>query len=163
MPGTNEHGQQIHTPLFEHPIATQSLARPPLSRVRVSSIDVKEAEAFNFASEDFQYKALVIKHEDGSPVTVGEFVTQAREHLNKFKRFIIAARKNYLSSDAGDGSTDAQATEQGQQKSLQELKVSFKDVKSNSWEDHLTVNLYTFTQGESGLSTEAFWKRQRYS
>jgi hypothetical protein len=90
--GTNEHGQQMRTPLFSHPIATQSLARPPLSRVKINSVDVTEAQAFNFVSEDFEYTGLLIEHEDGRPVTVGEFVMRVHEHLNQFKRVITAMK-----------------------------------------------------------------------
>src|SRR5690242_377954 len=53
--GTNEHGHEMRTPLFEHPMAAQSLARPPLSRVKVSSMDITEAQTFNVVSEDFVY------------------------------------------------------------------------------------------------------------
>lgn len=132
----------MHTPLFERPIATQSLGWPQLSQVLVSSIDVTDAEAFNLSSEDFQYKALVIKYKSGSPITSGEFVAQ-------LQRLIIAFDK-----------ADIQAIDQGQHKYPHELKVHSKDAKSKGWEDRVIVNFYNFVEGKPGLSSETtFWKR----
>jgi hypothetical protein len=75
----------MYIPLLEHPIVNQSLVHPPMNRVEIFSQDALSArdcaarepgtipEDFEF-TKLFYYTSLVIEHEDGSPVTVGEFV-----------------------------------------------------------------------------------------
>jgi len=92
--GKDEHGQPVRTQLFEHSIAAQPITQPPTSKLRMQSLDVlfiTQSEEFEVdtVDKDFRYKELHIETEDGSPITIGEFVAQAHKHLNEFRRIII--------------------------------------------------------------------------
>lgn len=169
--GTDEHGEQMYIPLFEHPIARQSLVQPPQNRVEILSQDALDArdciarepgvipEDFEFTNF-FDYTSLVIEHEDGSPVTVGEFVIQVHEHMNKFKDIITHSKDRDFWLEVGKRSKDNEGNEQ---EDLQQgLKVWFKEAESQTLEGRVCIVVSTVFEGEDGRTIHIMGQRLQY-
>jgi hypothetical protein len=172
MSGINEHGEQMHIPLLEHPIARQSLVQPPQNRVEILSQDALDArectarepgripEDFEFTNF-FEYTSLVIEHEDGSPVTVGEFVVQVHEHMNKFKDVITHSKDRDFWLEVGKKSKD---NESNDQEDLQQgLKVWFKEAESKTLEGRVCIVVSTDFEGEDGRPIHISAQRIKYT
>jgi hypothetical protein len=141
--GIDEHGQPLRTPLFEHSIAAEPLTEPPVSKLRVHRVDVLhiiETNEFDMDIniEDLEYKTLIIETENGSPITIGEFVAQAHEHLNEFKRIIIELKCFRIHGT----SDDERLARIGVSK--EDIKVYFKYALSRDFTGDLTWGLVTF-------------------
>ena len=160
--GINEHGQQMYIPLLEHHIAKQSLVQPPKSRVEILSKDVLEAQHFSMVPKDFEYKGLVIEHEDGSPVTIGEFVIQAHKHLNEFKDVITHCNFFEFWFDLGKMSKDTERLG---------VKVLFEEAASRNLEGRDAIFVYTnfvYEDGrpikdKNGRPVNMWWERLSYA
>jgi hypothetical protein len=170
--GTNEHGEQMYIPLLEHPIARQSLVQPPQNRVEILSQDALDArdctarepgripEDFEFTNF-FEYTSLVIEHEEGSPVTVGEFVVQVHEHMNKFKDIITHSKDRDFWLEVGKKSKD---NESNDQEDLQQgLKVWFKEAESKTSEGRVCIVVSTDFEGEDSRPIHIRAQRIQYT
>ncbi|KAF2125614.1 hypothetical protein P153DRAFT_389066 [Dothidotthia symphoricarpi CBS 119687] len=92
------HDQTTNVLFLGHPLADESLADPPLSRIQVG-IDVcedKYAEEQRYLDKGMNYPyqyqppaRLTIDNEDGSPITLGQFVAQTHAYLNYNREAII--------------------------------------------------------------------------
>ena len=151
--GKDEHGQPVRTQLFEHYIAAQPITEPPTSKLRMQSLDVifiTQSEEFELdtVDKDFRYKELHIETEDGSPITIGEFVAQAHEHLNEFRRIIIEWKCWRIHGTFDDESLARIGV------SKEAVKVYFEHVVNSSFEDQdaddMPWGLMTFAEGELG-------------
>jgi hypothetical protein len=78
---TGPHEQTTNVPLFGHPLADDSIADPPFSRIdEVYNAECLDRMAF-YRQHEVPYKplpALTINNEDGNPITLGQFVTNTR-------------------------------------------------------------------------------------
>ena len=158
--GMDEHGEPVRIQLFEHSIAAQPLTEPPTSKLRIESIDVStilQSRELNVdtVNEDFEYEKLLIETEDGSPVTIGEFVAQAHEHLNQFKRIIIEFKCLTIHGTFDDEDLARIGV------SKEDVKVYFSHIRSYDLIDGLEWSLSTFSPGEYGLTLEDIIRQQR--
>jgi hypothetical protein len=152
--GMDEQGQPVRTQLFEHSIAAQPVSEPPASKLWIRSIDVLQitrSEEFEVESvnKDFEYKELLIDTKDGSPITIGEFVAQVHEHLNKFRRIIIEFKCLGIHGTFDD----ARLAQLGVSKD--DFKVYFEYIISHSVvdKDVMSWGLVTYAEGEYGDMT----------
>lgn len=87
--------QAIFVPFLDHPLANESLFNPPLScidEINIRDFADKRARDIYYPEEE-RYKpptALQIVNSDGSPITLGQFVTELhayiRHNLEEVKR-----------------------------------------------------------------------------
>jgi hypothetical protein len=146
--GMDEHGQPVRTQLFEHSIAAQPVSQPPASKLRMQSMDVlriTQSEEFEVdtVNKDFKYKDLLIETEDGSPITIGEFVAQTHEHLNEFKRIIIEFKCSLIHGTFDDERLARIGV------SKDDFKVYFDHILSDfKDENDMSCCLVTFAEGE---------------
>jgi len=84
--------QTTNVRLFDHPLADESLANPPFTRI--DEVCISEClNKVDVRMEECQYKpppALTIDNEDRKPTTLGQFVVQTHTyhnlHIEEFKR-----------------------------------------------------------------------------
>jgi hypothetical protein len=73
-------------PLFESPLANESIATPPLSRIdEIRIAECENKQDYHEQHDDFGYKAptpLTIANPNGKPITLGQFVTEVQEYYN---------------------------------------------------------------------------------
>jgi hypothetical protein len=157
----NEDGTEECQPLFSHPLAMELLAAPPVSRLQLNATDITEAKYFRTVSEDYRYEPLVIENADGSPITIGNFVTQTHHHLSEHKDMLIHYRKmvgfnnppppgEFVGPDYAKGYYDPDKHD-----------LFFKLADSNSYLENCQVSISTAMEGERGKSAEDFWRSQR--
>lgn len=159
-------------PIVEHPIARQSLVQPPQNRVEIFSQDALDArdcttrepgtipEDFEF-TQFFEYTSLVIEHEDRSPVTVGEFVIQVHEHMNKFRDIITHSKDRDFWLEVGKRFKDNDSNDQ---EDLQKgLKVWFKEAESKTLEGRVGIVVSTIFEGEDGRPIHIRAQRIQYT
>ncbi|KAG9198863.1 hypothetical protein G6514_009330 [Epicoccum nigrum] len=145
--GMDEHGQPVRTKLFEHSIVAQPITQPPTSKLTIKSIDVLrilESEVFEVdtVNKEFEYEELLIETEDGSPITIGEFVAHTHEYLNQFKRIIIEYKCSLIY-----GTFDEERLARiGVSK--EEIEVYFRYTVSQDWNDGLEWSVVTVAEGE---------------
>jgi hypothetical protein len=99
----------ILTPFLSHPMAYESLAHPPLNKIFVHIRCCEEKWASDEHEDEWQYQPpapIIIDHEDGSPITMGKFVTQTHAYLNANREQIFKCEDEMYSApeDMGDGS-----------------------------------------------------------
>jgi hypothetical protein len=80
--------QATYVPLFGHPLADESIANPPFSRIdRLCISECLDKVVYRYEiPEEYWYKpppATTINNEDGSPITLGQFVTKTHAYLNE--------------------------------------------------------------------------------
>jgi hypothetical protein len=143
--GMDEHGQPLHTPLFEHVIAAQLLTQPPASKLLVRSMEIiriRNDYSRGINIEGLEDEDLLIETEDGSPITIGEFVAQVHEHLNNLKRIIIEFKCFQMYGTWND----ERLAQMGVFK--EDLKVYFERAASFDFETGLQFSVATLAEGE---------------
>jgi hypothetical protein len=89
------------TPFLSHSMAYESLAHPPLTKLSVHIQCCEEKWASNEHEDEWRYQPpapIVINHGDGSPITLGEFVTQTHAYLNANREQIFKCEDELYSS-----------------------------------------------------------------
>jgi hypothetical protein len=122
--------------------------------------DISEAKYFRLVSEGYAYERLVIENEDGSPITIKDFVTQAHHHLSQHKDVLVHYRKNVgFSTPPPPGETVGPGF--AVYDPMKKHDLFFKHASSNVNPEDCRVFVSTAMEGERGKSTEAFWRSQR--
>jgi hypothetical protein len=100
---TGTYDQPIYVPLFGHPLADESFADPPISRIerlRHSESDYNDLEILIYSQEEW-YKeppTETIDNED-SPITLGQFITQTHAYLNTQVELIKRSKGKRIGED----------------------------------------------------------------
>ncbi|KAH3998549.1 hypothetical protein HBI56_205020 [Parastagonospora nodorum] len=158
--GINEDGTEECQPFLAHPLAMESLAIPPVSRLQLDATDIAEAKHFRLVSEGYAYERLVIKNEDRSPITIKDFVTQAHHYLSQHKDVLVHYRKNVgFSTPPPPG--EAVGPGFAVYDPMKKHDLFFKHASSNAYSEDCRVSISTAMEGEGGKSAEAFWRSQR--
>jgi hypothetical protein len=84
---TGPYDQTTNVPLLGHPLADKSIANPSFSRIDKVYIGecLDKVVVRHEIPEEYRYKPpppMTINNEDGSPITLGQFVTQTHAYLN---------------------------------------------------------------------------------
>ncbi|RMZ69737.1 hypothetical protein GMOD_00010320 [Pyrenophora seminiperda CCB06] len=77
--------QAAVVPFFSHTLADESIAIPPFSRIDEVYIGECVDRVDHHYPEEYRYKPpppMTINNEDGSPITLRQFVTQTHAYLN---------------------------------------------------------------------------------
>lgn len=168
--GLEEDGTERRSSFATHPIAAESIAQPPLSRIQVVSGDCSEARSYRLVPESYPLDIHTVENADGSPLTVRDFVIGVKRHLNKHKPLITGVRlmthgnpelrptrntdiplihmKPNNDWDTGDGPINEPPP----------VPIFFHLASG----DELVI-ICTWAAGEMGVSEETFWARQRSS
>ncbi|RPA78941.1 hypothetical protein BJ508DRAFT_363562 [Ascobolus immersus RN42] len=81
-PASPDGTQLPSTPLSTHPTSTTPITTPPLSRIRLLCDNVQTWDYWTFGDDLAMRPApLVIENDDGSPVTVAQFVQECHTYL----------------------------------------------------------------------------------
>lgn len=159
--GVDKNGTERSLPFASHPVADESLAEPPISRLHVSSIDVQEAIGFYTAPDDYRYQLLLIENADGRPISLKQFVTEVHIHLNEHKPLILDYRKPFLTNALGNSLELADRGMVSSQGTRGEPELLFKNASASGSGDDMYVNVSTFVVGEFGKNAKAYWDGQR--
>jgi hypothetical protein len=166
------------TPLMSHPIAFESLAHPPLAKVSIHIQCCEEKSAADEHEDEWRYQPpapIVINHEDGSPITLGEFVTQTHAYLNAHREQIFKCEDEmYIRpedvGDAGDGmkvvGIGGPDDEGGDGDHFlrggnipPSAKFCFDDVMLNEIDtDEIQIMVSVFVEGNCGETLEKFYE-----
>lgn len=158
---------ELEISAFEgHPITTENATDPSVSRieVRIDVLEWKSAE--DEQEEEFRYQPpdpLIIEHEGGSPITVGDFVTSVHAYLQENKAEIIAAKLSELSGEEvelGDGwRATGVGTESEEPNAVATTQFLFDGVVENNWDpSNLCLAVEIYAVGEDGKTAEEYWK-----
>jgi len=156
------------SPFFSHPIASDSIAQPPLNRLVVYSRECTDKHIFDYDNEGHQYQPpdpLVIERLDGNPITVNDFVTQVHYYLNTHKEVIIEYLKNFRSAvvDLGNGRKTVHLGPVQNPVAPQDNEFYFSNAWETATNPEFTPKLYVslYVVGGHGISLERFWEMQR--
>jgi hypothetical protein len=156
--------QTTYLPFFDHPAANESLADPPLSRIEAFSHDIlmKEDMELEYDEED-RYKPpanLSINNEDGRPITLRQFITEANAYLNQPE--IMEDIKNVKALFLGylvtrpDGSQGKDIIYGHPGKLPEDVEFFFWRAMVFEREGTVTFDMWMFLDGEF-VGAERFW------
>ncbi|CAO2655985.1 Nn.00g047880.m01.CDS01 [Neocucurbitaria sp. VM-36] len=142
---TRHHNEVVFVPFFGNPSAQESIAQPPLNRVEVNIGEFLNKRSLDYGEEEDRYKppaALIIENVDGSPITVGHYVTQAHAYLNEHIEEIKKVKGElYGKVEKRDDGTTVRSITYGQPYLPPDTKIFFK-------------------RGEVNISSDEFWPIQ---
>lgn len=176
----DEHGTERRLPFVSHPIAAESVAKPPLHHMILISAECSEASSGDSMLPDsYEITHGTIDNADGSPLTLRDFVTGVNFYLNIHKELIVAYRiavgcRGTLYERKPNDTHPAFAVNND---------LSLYNVKPNSESGpigghptiyfnhanggiyHVTgdfyVNIRTWASGACGVSDDKFWAERR--
>ena len=159
-------GQTTYVSLFSHVLASEPLARPPLScidSVWIADYMDRGTGAYDRpeGTPSPAPPALTVSNEDGSPVTLGQFVTQVHAFLNQHMDEIKTS-KSYSYGKAvmrDDGITSIEHVE-GQAYLPEDIAFFFSHIYATSVDEAVHISVKVYADGESGRSAEDFWSVQ---
>jgi hypothetical protein len=146
-------------PLFGHPFANESIAYPPITRAELSSDDCERKTDWDPYYEPPAH--MTIDNKDRTPITLGQFVTQAHRYLNEnieeLKRVKSEIYGERLKQE--DGSTVIWVTE-GKPYLPPDLPFFFSRVWAMGVGETVNIGVVVWVEGELGWTTEEFWDIQ---
>jgi hypothetical protein len=105
--------------------------------------------------------ALTIKNEIGSPITIGQFVSQVHEYVNENIDEVKNVKGRYYGKvETWEDGTSARVATYGQPYLPSDVAIFFSKVRATSVEDTVSMTISLFPAGEMGRSTDAFWQIQ---
>ena len=151
-----------------HAIGLESIADPPVFRISVN-IDVCQ-QKFSMDEtdeEDYRYqppKPLVIENQNGSPISIKDFIDQVHLFLNANKDEIYKCEdENYYGADEDEGRDKDQPTECGIFTRSGNIppwsrfffdRAQINELDTNEFEVYIEL----FVEGNMGLSSDQFWE-----
>jgi hypothetical protein len=168
---TTGHNDQItNVLLFGHPLANESIANPPISRVDKLCIgECLEKYSFDYAPEEYRYRppaAGTIINDDGSPITRGQFVTETyayfKEHMEEVKK---VKGELHGKDELKEDSTVRRVITYGQPYLPPDIVIYFHRIDAvcidNSVSQILQISVTSLAEGELGFTSDKFWAMQR--
>jgi hypothetical protein len=164
--------QATYVPLFGHPIATNSLANPPLSCIDELTIrDFGEKQDRELELEDepeeeeFLYKpppALKVWNKNGNFITLGQFVTEVHEYVSGNMEEILSVKGELFGEllTHADGSQMRVITEGRPVLLPSDIGVYFVRVRGGMRDGRVILDVTLFADGEWDISMDRFWARQ---
>jgi hypothetical protein len=155
--------QTTNVPLFGHHLANESIANPPFSRVDEVCIGECLNRVGLHHEEEDRYKpppALTINNEDGSPIALGQFVTEAHAYLNLHMEELKLAKGELYGrvSVAEDGTMV---------RTISDEPYLPPNIGFFFWRVHaihigqiVRFNTEAFAEGEKFCRADKFWARQ---
>lgn len=151
-------------PLRDHPLASESLADPPLSCIDEISIGdfTAKLDREMAVPKEWQFQppaTLKINNEDGAPITLGQFVREVHEYVGCNMDGI----KNVKAEMYGEPCTDADGNHGrintfGRPTILPDrIGMYFKRVWASNVGGRVSVDVKLWTEGEFGTTLEQFW------
>jgi len=159
--GLEKDGTEKRQPFLSHPLAMESLADPPVSRLQLSSVDLYEAKHFHVLSESYLDEPLIIENTDGRPITFTNFVTEAHNYLGRHKDALVLWRKTAGFSNPPPPGENVGPSSFCALYTPGEHNLFFKSASGVECPQGFFVDIGTFMEGERGRSNEALWKSQR--
>jgi hypothetical protein len=157
-----------------HPIASESLANPPLTRLRVSLYDCEDKQSREYLSgyeEEECYQppeSTAIENADGSPITVKDFVIRVHDYINTNKKELIDVKTEIYQwggiVDLGGG---LRAVEVDPERAVtttlpENAKFFFQKVwYVQTYQECMRLHVAIWVVGEIGTSEETFWAIRR--
>jgi len=156
-----------HLNFQDHPLADESLARPPLSRIDAVCIGpcLTRLDMDLEADEEYRYKppaALTINNEDGSAITLRQFVSEAHAYLNEHMDEIKKLKgEMYGKLEIRDDGTRVRTITYGQSYFPPDIALFFRRVHAVSIDEAVQISVDVFAEGEFDWTTDEFWTIQR--
>lgn len=174
------------TPFMGASIASESLASPPFTNISVYIDVCEEKHSMDEHEEEDRYAApepLIIDKEDGSPISLHDFVSQVHSYLNANKEEIMQCEDElYMNPvDLGDGVKAAEAVpddddrdwadESGEDPEFSHFlrsgnipegsRVFFDRAMINQIDqDEYSIHVVLFVEGNNGETLDSFWERK---
>jgi hypothetical protein len=149
--GLNDDGTEQRKLLHSHPIATESLADPPIYKMSIDSLDLSDAVTFMFAPKESAQSHSIIRSPEDGPITIFEFVREVHIYLNQSEDAIRAYRTPFLRTGIEDWSIETD----------KHPDFFFDSARANIVGDEASVSIRTFAVGEIMCSAEKWCARQR--
>lgn len=162
---TGPHDQTALVPLFGCPLAEESLGQPPISLIdKVWMTDCMSKRDFDYAEEEYRYNPpapLTITNQDGSPITLGQFVTRVHVYLNENMEELKKVKGELYGREVTreDGSTGRDIID-GQPYLPPDIAFFFKRVDAGSVGEEVWISVSVWAEGEMGRSNDWFWSMQ---
>ncbi|KAH7065808.1 hypothetical protein BKA63DRAFT_524665 [Paraphoma chrysanthemicola] len=156
--------QTTDLPLRDHPLASESLADPPLSCIDEISIgdftDKLDREMAMPKEWQFQPPAtLKINNEDGAPITLGQFVREVHEYVERNMDGIKKVKAEVYGKPCtdADGKHGGMSTF-GRPTTLPDhIGIYFRRVWAFDEGGRVSVNVQLWAEGDLGITMERFW------
>lgn len=158
--GPNDHPSTI--PLFGSSFADEALADPPIHRVhKVWMGDCMSKRDYDYGPEEYRYQPpapLTITNEDGSGITIGQFVRKVHVYLNENMEELKKVKGELYGREVirADGSRGRDII-YGQPYLPPDIKLFFKRVHAVSVDEEVWISVDVWASGEMGYSDEWFW------
>lgn len=161
---TGPHNEESVIPFFGNSSANESIAQPPLSRVEVSIGDCWSKRDYDYGDEEDRYKppaALFIENADGSPISVGQFVTQVHAYLNENMEEIKKVKGEIYGKDTKwDNGTIVRSVTYGQPYLPPDIGIFFSQVNAPAIDGLIRLSVDLFAEGQCWISDDDFWATQ---
>ncbi|USP78067.1 hypothetical protein yc1106_05341 [Curvularia clavata] len=154
--------QTTDVPLFGHPLAKESIAVPPVSRIDKLCIAECLDRVDYRMEEAYQYKPpppLTIHNEDGSAISIGQFVTEAHAYLNLHAEALKDA-KGRLYGIPGETDPITGICTIVDHYLPPSTRLFFKRVDAVQIGEINQFSVSVFAEGEMFITAEDFWDRQ---
>lgn len=155
--------QTIAFRLFEHPFANESLVQPPISRIdKVCLEDCEEKRCLDENEEEYRYQpppGLTISNEDGSPITLGQLVTEMHAYFDLQKEEITRTKAEIYGEDIvmPDGTIASYVT-YGKPYLPPGIKFFCSQIHAVEIKEKITFSVKVFAEGELRRPPENFWR-----
>ena len=153
--------QTTNVPLFSHPLADESVANPPFTRINVCISEC--LNKVDIRMEEYQYKpppALIIDNEDGKPITLGQFVAQTHAYLNLYIEELKQAKGELYGKVSVNEDGIWTRTISDEPYLPPNIAFFFKRVFAVQIGQIVRFSTQCFAEGENFLSTDQFWTTQ---
>lgn len=155
--------QTTDVPLFGHHLANESIANPPLSRIDEVCIGECLDRVDMHYEEEKRYKpppALTIDNEDGSPIALGQFVTEVHAYLNLHMEELKRAKGELYGrvSVAEDGTMVRTITDEPYLPP--DIGFFFSRVSTIQIGQIVRLSTQVFAEGEHWRTADQFWASQ---
>ncbi|KAJ4371596.1 hypothetical protein N0V83_004816 [Neocucurbitaria cava] len=162
---TGPQDEESVVPFFSDAAAEESIAQPPLSRVEVRIDDclANRLEEMYFDEEDQSNPPadLTIENADGSPITVGQFVSQVHPYMNEHMEENKKVKGEiYGRAEKREDGTEVRVNIYGQPYLPPDIGFFFSRVWAVGHNDYVRLNVSSFAEGEIGTSVDDFWAIQ---
>ncbi|KAF1950075.1 hypothetical protein CC80DRAFT_598496 [Byssothecium circinans] len=151
-------------PFLTHAFADESLAQPPLSRIdKVLLADCwGKTDQELFMPEEYRYKpppALTITNDDGSAITLGQFVSHVHAYLNTHMEEVKKVKGEMYGKlvTKEDGRMVREIT-YGESWLPPDISFFFSQVYAMLVGEEVWVSVKVFAEGEFGWDVDRFWE-----
>lgn len=150
-------------PFISCQLANKSITNPPLSRIdEVCIAECWDRVDYRYG-EEFRYKpppSLTIYNKDGSPITLGQFVTEVHAYLNLHAEELKTAKALTYGRARPIDSTD-RVPAYGEYYLPSNVRFFFWKAEGvRIGENFVRVSVQFFVEGERLTTVEQFWDKQ---